>query len=86
MACSYLNFSIQKIHQNSKNGGFYEYGANASKVVQKISTRTLLKSCQLTKIVNFKATPMKKSMFSSLLPAFWRYKPGFCFFPTIKND
>ena len=24
MACSCLNFSIQKIHQNSKNGGFYE--------------------------------------------------------------
>ena len=24
MACSYLNFSIQKIHQNSKNGGFCE--------------------------------------------------------------
>ena len=24
MACSCLNFSIQKIHQNSKNGGFCE--------------------------------------------------------------
>ena len=24
MACSYLNFSIQEIHQNSKNGGFCE--------------------------------------------------------------
>ena len=24
MACSYLNISIQKIHQNSKNGGFCE--------------------------------------------------------------
>ena len=24
MACSYLNFPIQKIHQNSKNGGFCE--------------------------------------------------------------
>ena len=79
MACSYLNFSIQKIHQNSKNGGFceellsendfeavlvnfccYEYGANASEAVQKISTRTLLELCQLTKTANFKATPMKK--------------------------
>ena len=78
MACSYLNFSIQKIHQNSKNGGFceellsendfeavlvnfycYEYGANASEAVQKISTRTLLELCQLTKTANFKAAPMK---------------------------
>ena len=24
MACSYLNFSIQEIHQNRKNGGFCE--------------------------------------------------------------
>ena len=79
MACNYLNFSIQEIHQNSKNGGFceellsendfeavlvnfccYEYGANASEAVQKISTRTLLELCQLTKTANFKATPMKK--------------------------
>ena len=27
----------------------YEYGANASEAVQKISTRTLLELCQLTK-------------------------------------
>ena len=58
MACSYLNFSIQKIDQNSKKmvalwgiahwewlwGCFscYEYGANAFEAVQNISTRTLL--------------------------------------------
>ena len=38
----------------------YEYGANASEAVQKISTRTLLELCQLTKTANFIATPMKK--------------------------
>ena len=38
----------------------YEYGANASEAVQKISTRTLLKLCQLTKTTNFKAISMKK--------------------------
>ena len=58
MACSYLNFSIQKIHQNSKK--FYEYGASASEAVQRISTRILLELCQLTKTANCKATPMKK--------------------------
>ena len=36
------------------------YGANASEVVQKIRTRTLLELCQLTKTANFIATPMKK--------------------------
>ena len=60
---------------------YYEYVANASKAVQKIRTRTLLELRQLTKTANFKATPMKKNIFSSLLPAYWRYKPGFCFFP-----
>ena len=38
----------------------YEYGANASEAVQKISTRALPELCQLTKTANFKATPMKK--------------------------
>ena len=38
----------------------YDYGANASEAVQKISTRTLLELCQVTKTANFKATPMKK--------------------------
>ena len=38
----------------------YEYGANASEAVQKISTRALLELCQLTETANFKATPMKK--------------------------
>ena len=76
MACSYLHFSIQKIHQNSKkNGGFceeslsendleavlvnfccYEYGANTSEAVQKISTRAVLKLCQLIKTANFIAS------------------------------
>ena len=39
---------------------FYEDGANVSETVQKISTRTLLELCQLTKTANFIATPMKK--------------------------
>ena len=73
---------VQKMHQNSKNGGFceellsendfeavlvnfccYEYGANASEAVQKISTRTLLELCQLTKTASYiilLATPKKK--------------------------
>ena len=38
----------------------YKYGANASEAAQKISTRTLLELCQLTKTANFIATPMKK--------------------------
>ena len=37
----------------------YDYGANASEAVQKISTRTLLELCQLTKSPNFIATPIK---------------------------
>ena len=54
----------------------YDYGANASEAVQKISTITLLELCQFTKAANF----MAEKTFSSLLPAYWRYKPGFCFF------
>ena len=38
----------------------YDYGANASEAVQKISTRTLLELCQLSKTVNFIVTSMKK--------------------------
>ena len=38
----------------------YDYGANAFEAVQKISTRTLLELCQLSKTANFKATHMKK--------------------------
>ena len=68
--------AAQRIHQNSifceelrSEIGFetilvnfccYDYGANASEAVQKISTRTLLELCQLIKTANFKATPMKK--------------------------
>ena len=40
----------------------YEYGTSASETVQKISTRTLLELCQLTKTANFKVTPMKKHL------------------------
>ena len=62
------------------------YGASASKAVQKVSTWTLLELYQLTKTANFIATPMKKT-FGSLLPAYWRYKLGFClFFLTNKNE
>ena len=53
-------FPHRKYIKTARNGGFYEYGANASEAVQKISTRTLLELCQLTKTANFKATPMKK--------------------------
>ena len=58
----------------------YEYGANVTEAVQKISTRTVVELWQFTKTANFVATPMK-NIFSSLLPAYWRYKPGFCFSP-----
>ena len=40
----------------------YDYGANAFEAVQKISTRTLLESCQLIKTANFIATTMKKHL------------------------
>ena len=99
-ACSYLSFSIQKIHQNSKKwwllwgialwkwlwGCFSQfllwYGANASEAVQKISTRILLSYVNSLKQLIFKLY-LWKNIFSSLLPAYWRYKPGFCFFPDI---
>ena len=38
----------------------YEYGANSSEAVQKISPRTRLELCQLNKTANFIATSMKK--------------------------
>ena len=73
MACSYLNFTIQKIRVFCEeflseflsetvlvNFCCYEYGANASEAVQKIITRTLLELCQLTKTAHFNATPVKK--------------------------
>ena len=56
----------------------YDYGANASEVLQKINTRTLLELCQLTKTVNFITTTIE-NIFSSLLPTYWRYKPGLLF-------
>ena len=79
------DFCVELLSENGFEAVFvnfccYAYGANASEAVKKISTRTLLELCQLTKTANFKATPMKKNIFSSLLPAYCRYKPGFCFF------
>ena len=41
----------------------FEYGASISKAVQKISTRTLLELCQLTKTATVIATPMKKHIY-----------------------
>ena len=41
------------------NFSCYDYGANASEAVQKISTRSLPELCQLTKIPNFIATLIK---------------------------
>ena len=38
----------------------YKCGANASEAVQKISPRTQLRLCQLTKIANFIGTRLKK--------------------------
>ena len=49
----------------------YEYGANASEAVQKISTRTLLELCQLIKQLILKLH-LRKNIFSSLLLAYWR--------------
>ena len=45
----------------------YDYGANASEAVQKISTRTQV-VCQLAKTANFIATPNEENIFSRLLP------------------
>ena len=81
MACSYLNISIQKINgfceellsENNfeavlVNFCCYEYGANVSETVQKISTGALLELCSLKQLelsslkqlANFIATSMKK--------------------------
>ena len=107
MACSYLSFSIHKIHQNTKKGGFceellsendseavlnnfccYEYGANTEEV-QKVRTRTLLlllELCQFTLKQLILKRHLWKNTFSSLLPACWRYKPGFSFFPNKMSN
>ena len=50
----------------------YDYGANASEAVQKIKDTGVV--CQLIKTANFIATHLRKNIFSSLLPACWRYK------------
>ena len=63
----------------------YDYGANASEAVQKISTRTLeLYSNSLKQQIL--QLHLWKNIFSSLLPACWRYKRGFCFFPDINKN
>ena len=62
----------------------YGYGANASEAVQKISTRTLELYANSLKQQIYSYTYEKT--FSSLLPACWRYKPGFCFFPDINRN
>ena len=57
------------------------YSPSASEAVQKrrlAQVRTLLELCQLTNSY-FHSYTYEKT-FSSLLPAYWRYKPGFCFF------
>ena len=59
-------------------------GTNASEAVQKISTRTLLELCQLTKTANFITTPIKNVFSSS--SAYWRYKPDFSFFPDVYKN
>ena len=53
-------FHTEHTSKQQKNGGSYEYGANVSEAVQKISTRALMELCQPTKTPKFKATPMKK--------------------------
>ena len=60
----------------------YDYGANASEAVQKISTRTLeLYANSLIKQLILQLH-LWKNIFSSLLPAYWRCKPGLLFFLT----
>ena len=101
MACSDLNFSIQKIHQNSKKMVTimrtclvkmtlrlfqsisiccYEYGANASEAVEKISTRALLQLCQL------KDTPMKKYIQQFITCFIGDTSQVSVFFLTNKNE
>ena len=88
-----LKFFHTEYIKTAKDGGFceeslsfccYEYGANASEAVQKISTRALLELCQITKTANFKATPMKKQFISRLLPALLEIQTRFFFF-LLKN-
>ena len=56
----------------------YDYDANAYEAVQKISSGTL-ELYQLLKQLLLQLQ-LCKNIFRSLLPAYWRYKPGFCFF------
>ena len=42
-------------------------------------------SNSLKELANVIAKSMKKNIFCSLLPAYWRYKPGFYFFPDNRN-
>ena len=64
----------------------YDYGANASAAVQKISTRTLeLYYTNLFKKLILQLH-LRKNIFISLLPACWRYKPGVYVFPDINEN
>ena len=64
----------------------YDYGANASEAVQKISTRTLLELCQLTKTANFIATPMKKHIYQFITCLLEIQARFLFFFLTNKNE
>ena len=96
---------IQKIYQNSKNGGFceellrendceavlinfccYEYSANVSEAVQKISTRTLLELCQLSKTASFVAASMKKHIYQFITCSMEIQARFLFFFLKNKNE
>ena len=53
--------------------------------VQKISTRTLLELCQLTKTANFIATLMKKHI-SEFITCLLEIQARFLFFPDINKN
>ena len=63
----------------------YDFGANTSEAVQKISTRALeLHIRQLTKTANFIATPMKKHI-EQFITCLLEIQAGF-FFPDINKN
>ena len=60
----------------------YDYGANASEAVQKISTWDTGVVCQLMETANFIATSLKKHIHQFIA---YLLEPGFCFFPDINK-
>ena len=63
----------------------YDYGANTYEALQKIRTRILeLYPNSLKQLILW--LHLCKNIFSSLLPACWRYKPDFYFFPDINKN